>query len=339
MLMKHCTVHEGGPTVMSVLIRRGTPRAAIAARVLSVLLLMALSFIAQLSNATRPFVAQSLVLVLTGVVVVTSDRQAVARMIRLAARVGIVLAVTLAPAVVGTQPSQAAPRSTSDYLAPYDSASAPLDRQCTTGATCTTFATVEPGTGKHTATVDYRRDTATTGQERVEGDGLFRQAVQLPKGSTAATVTATWHINSATATANSRRGFLHAGSVLLAKALCDGGCVAEFAVAQVTLACSQEGVVACSSAPGSDDSRASDVDVVVTATVRNLAKPSFTFWTQALSYVDARPMCGASISATDPVPVTDECSTTIDPVHSGTGHSDLDATFIGFHIDASGSST
>jgi hypothetical protein len=70
--------------------------------------------------------------------------------------------------------------------------------------------------------------------------------------------------------------------------------------------------------------------------VRNLARPSFTFWTEGLSYVDARPVCGESPSLTGPpIPVTDDCSTMVDPLHAGSGGSDLDATLVGFHVDPS----
>jgi hypothetical protein len=159
--------------------------------------------------------------------------------------------------------------------------------------------------------------------------------VRLPKGVTAATVTATWHVTSAAAEAASTRGFLHAGSLLLAQVMCDSGCVAPVVVTQVTLACSEEGVTTCTSTPGTDDTHAEDVDLLVTASVRDLAKPSFTFWTEGMSYVGAQPVCGANTSVTAPVPATEDCSTTLDPLHAGTGSSDLDATLVGFHVAAS----
>lgn len=58
------------------------------------------------------------------------------------------------------------------------------------------------------------------------------------------------------------------------------------------------------STPGTDGTRARNVTLVVTAKVSNLAKPAFTFWTSATSFVTAGPVC------------------------------DLEATLVGFRVDA-----
>jgi hypothetical protein len=244
------------------------------------------------------------------------------------------LGTTIAAAIAVAAPAQAAPRIVTDYAAPYGSSSAPVVQDCTVGATCRATAAADTRTGRGSAAADFSRDVAATGEERVEGAPSIRQSVQLPKGSTGATVTATWHVTSATASALSARGLVVAGSQLFAKVECDSGCVAPVAVTQVTLACDEDGVTVCLSTPGTDGTRAAGVDFVVTADVKSLAKPSFTFWTEALAFVDAHATCGTSVSPTDPLPTIEDCSTTIDAFHAGTAHSDLDATLVGFHVDA-----
>lgn len=236
-------------------------------------------------------------------------------------------------AVLGAVPASAAAPA-SDYTAPYAGSSAQPVTTCQAGSACRAAAAADRRSGRASAEADYSRATTTDGSEKPHGDPSFAVPVQLPKGSTAATVTATWHVDSASASAVSVRGSLRAGALLIADIACGGGCSTSPTVTQVTVACSDEGVTTCVSTPGSDEGRAQDVDLTVTATVSGLARPAFTFWTHALAYVDAGPVCSASPGATV-IPLQEDCSTAVDPLHAGDAHSDLSATLMRIHVDAS----
>lgn len=244
------------------------------------------------------------------------------------------LTAVLTAGVLGVAPADAAARTLADYAAPYAVSSAPLVDTCVAGASCAVKATADRATGRTTAALDYDRATTGTGAEALEGRPSFQVPVQLPKGSTSATVSVTWHVDSATAAAVSSRGTVRAGSLLEAGAICSSGCTTSPAIQEVTLACSDAGVLPCTSTPGSDSSRAEGVDMTVELSVQDLAKPSFTVWTDMRSYIDAGPLCGASTSVQQVFPLMEDCSTQIDPLHAGTAHSDLSARLVGIHVDA-----
>jgi hypothetical protein len=236
-------------------------------------------------------------------------------------------------AVLGAVPAAAAAPA-ADYTAPYAGSSARPVMTCEAASTCRATAVAERRSGRTSSAADYGRSTTTEGSEKAHGDLSFEVPVQLPKGSSGATVTATWHIDSASASAVSVRGTLRAGALLLADIGCVGGCTTSSVVTQVTLACSEEGVATCMSTPGTDGGRAQAVDLTVTATVSGLARPAFTFWTHALSYVEAGPVCGATPGPTG-IPLQEDCSTVVEPLHAGEAHSAMSATLARVHVDAS----
>lgn len=237
------------------------------------------------------------------------------------------------PALAAVPSAAAGPRTTSTQTAPYRSSDAPVSQTCTTGATCAGTASADRASGRVLASGSYDRTLLTSGKESVVSAGVFQEAVRVPKGSRSATVTATWHVTSASASAVSTRGLLAAGSQLSAQVLCDGGCTSTREVRQVTLACSTEGVSTCVGAPGAGGSRAAGVDLTVTTTVHDLTSSSFLVRTDATNYVLAHPLCSGATSLDRPLPLTEDCSVTVDPDHAGSARSEIDATLVSLQVD------
>lgn len=230
------------------------------------------------------------------------------------------LLVTAVPAAVGAQAAAAAPKAQTDYAAPYSGSTEPVFTSCSSGATCGGTAVANPQTGQSEATVSYDRSTPALGTESVSAQGTQLQTVRVPKGTQSATVTATWRVTSAVASASATTGRTSAGSVLTARILCDG-CVTTAGSTQVTLACDNGNVLVCP-APRRDD-----VVLTVTTSVQNLERASFQLRTAAEAYVFAFADCADFF--------TTSCTIPLEPEHAGTARSSIDATLVGLHVDPS----
>ena len=88
------------------------------------------------------------------------------------------------------------------------SASTSYSVDCAAGATCQHAEQADAATRSTTTSVRFARPAATSTDEYVDSLGTFTQNVQVPKGSTSAQITLTWHVDAAHAATSGSHGTL-----------------------------------------------------------------------------------------------------------------------------------